>query len=453
MTIEEMRAQRIVLLKKARDIAATVEGAARDFTPEERADVEKAIADAASLTAQIKSRVEARATLDQVGELLSQEEAGDLNGKALQEAGRKAVGGLGSQFVGSNGYKGMMKSHANEDGRIPESAKGIQSDRVKVEGGLKSLVASGVRNDTDGANILVQPQNLGVVPGLPYQAPKLRQIVSNATTNTDRVEYAQQVEIGGSGTTNAAKTVKEATTAGASATIAANTTTGVITSTPVAGAGTKPESGIAFRKASADVVTVAHWMPVTKRALSDASQIRALIDQFLSRGIDLELDRLILTGNASSPVGEEEFNGILNTVGVQAQTFATDIPQTVRKAITKATNKGAVVGAVLISPEVDEALDLMKDGSQRYYSQGPFGSGPSTIWGRPRLVVPALSGINKFILGDFSQCVLWDREQTSITATDSHADFFIRNLVAILAEARVAFGVFNPSMLVIGATQ
>ena len=452
MTIEEMRQQRRTLLEKARDICAAAEGAARDLTADERAEVEKAVAEAATLTEQIKARSAAKKAMDEIGELLSQEQAGELNGQHLQEKGRKAVQGLGGQFTGSDGYKGMMKAHANSDGRIPDTAKGIQSDRVHVAGGLKSLVATGVRDDTDGANILVQPQNLGVVPGLPYQAPKLRQIVSNATTNTDRVEYAQQVEIGGAGTTNAAKTVKEATTSGASTTQTANTTTGVITSAPVAGAGVKPESGIAFRKANADVVTVAHWMPVTKRALSDASQIRALIDQFLSRGIDLELDRLILTGNATTPVGEEEFNGILNTTGVQSQAFSTNLPQTIRKAITKATNKGAVVGAVLMSPEEDEALDLMADTTGRYFSQGPFGSGPSTIWGRPRLVVPALTGKSKFILGDFTQCVLWDREDTSITATDSHADFFIRNLVAILAEARVAFGIFNPSMLVIGAT-
>lgn len=447
MTIEEMRQQRRTLLEKARDICAAAEGAARDLTPEERTDVEKAVADAATLTEQIKARSAAKKAMDEIGELLSQEQAGELNGQHLQEKGRKAVQGLGGQFTGSDGYKGLMKSHANAEGRIPESAKGIQSDRVRVEGGLKSLVATGVRTDTDGANILVQPQNLGVVPGLPYQAPKLRQIVSNATTNTDRVEYAQQVEIGGAGTTNAAKTVKEATS---SAAPTAPGTAGALV--PAAGGGYKPESGIAFRKANADVVTVAHWMPVTKRALSDASQIRALIDQFLSRGIDLELDRLILTGNATTPVGEEEFNGILNTSGVQSQAFSTNLPQTIRKAITLATNKGAVVGAVLMSPEEDEALDLMQDGNQRYYSQGPFGSGPSTIWGRPRLVVPALTGKSKFILGDFTQCVLWDREDTSITATDSHADFFIRNLVAILAEARVAFGIFNPSMLVIGAT-
>ena len=447
MTIEEMRAERVKLLKKARDIAATVEGAARDFTAEERTEMEKAVADSAALGEQMKSRAQAKKALDDIGELLSKEQAGELNGKALQDAGRKAVGSIGAQFAASGQYKSMIEANAVE-GRIPDGAKGIRSDRMQVNGGLKSLVATGVRDDTDGANILVHPQQLGIVPGLPFIAPKLRQLVSHATTTTDRVEYAQQVEFGGSGTTNAAKAVKEATS---SAAPTAPGTAGALV--PVAGGGYKPESGLAFRKASADVITVAHWMPVTKRALSDAGQIRSLIDAFLSRGIDVELDRLILKGDKDTPVGEEEWDGILNTTGVQAQTFDTDLPRTIRKAISKATAKGAQVNAVLLAPEADETLDLMQDLNERYYGSGPFGAGPSTIWGRPRVVVEALSAENKFILGDLTQCVLWDREQTSITATDAHADFFIRNLVAILAEARAAFGIFNPSMIVVGADQ
>jgi HK97 family phage major capsid protein len=52
------------------------------------------------------------------------------------------------------------------------------------------------------------------------------------------------------------------------------------------------------------------------------------------------------------------------------------------------------------------------------------------------------------LVGDFSKAVLWDREQASVTMTDSHADFFIRNLVAILAEERVAFAVTRPKAFV-----
>ena len=37
----------------------------------------------------------------------------------------------------------------------------------------------------------------------------------------------------------------------------------------------------------------------------------------------------------------------------------------------------------------------------------------------------------------------WAREGISITMSDSHSDFFIRNLLAILGERRDAFGVLD----------
>ena len=71
-----------------------------------------------------------------------------------------------------------------------------------------------------------------------------------------------------------------------------------------------------------------------------------------------------------------------------------------------------------------------------------------TLWGLPRVeceAVPAGTGI----VGNFRMAVLWDREASSIMASDSHADFFIRNLVAILAEMRAAFGIIRPSAFVV----
>ena len=57
------------------------------------------------------------------------------------------------------------------------------------------------------------------------------------------------------------------------------------------------------------------------------------------------------------------------------------------------------------------------------------------------------AGVSKF-QGDFRKLVLFDREQASIQVSDSHLDFFIRNMVAILAEMRAALVCLQPSALV-----
>ena len=52
------------------------------------------------------------------------------------------------------------------------------------------------------------------------------------------------------------------------------------------------------------------------------------------------------------------------------------------------------------------------------------------------------------VVADWRRAVLLDREQTQILVSDSHSDFFVRNLIAILAELRAAFFVLRPSAFV-----
>jgi hypothetical protein len=52
------------------------------------------------------------------------------------------------------------------------------------------------------------------------------------------------------------------------------------------------------------------------------------------------------------------------------------------------------------------------------------------------------------VVADWKTVVLWNRMQTMISMSNSHSDFFVRNLVAILAELRAAMGVIRPAATV-----
>ena len=47
---------------------------------------------------------------------------------------------------------------------------------------------------------------------------------------------------------------------------------------------------------STTVKTIAHWIPITKRAAADAAQVRTLVDNFLRYGLNEELEDQMLTG-------------------------------------------------------------------------------------------------------------------------------------------------------------
>jgi HK97 family phage major capsid protein len=231
--------------------------------------------------------------------------------------------------------------------------------------------------------------------------------------------------------TNAASTVAESTaTADPGSMVAAN--------------GVKPESTLALAEVTAAVQTIAHWMPVTKRALSDAGQIRSLVDDFLRYGLDEELEDQIVAGGGTGT----DFTGLLNVSGTQSQAWDTDILTTTRKARTLVRTVGrSVPTAYVLNPTDWQTIDLLQDNEARYFFGGPQQLGQPRLWGLPVVeseAMPAGTGM----VGDFRQAVLWDREQAAITVSDSHANFFIRNMVAILAEMRAAFGVLRPTAFV-----
>lgn len=415
-------------LKAAREIAAKAESEGRDFTPDERTAVKAHIDRAAEIKRQHDDAKGDRELVEALKgasfEIVAGNEAEEINKKALEGTRSGfAPGAAGKSpadsFLKSDTYAELMRRYPNGVG---EKSR-VQTDPVLV-GGAKALIGSGVLPGM----VPVQQDGL-TVPPVWGRDLTLRDIITIGTTGTDTIEYARQLA-----QVNAAAPVAEAR----------GNSSGTGVTTPTTIAGTKPESSFTFEKVTEHVRTIAHWMAATKRALSDAGQLRTLIDSFLRYGLAEEVEDQVISGDGTG----ENFAGILNTTGVQDQAFDTDIPTTVRRAITKVRLVGrARTTAILMNPEDVETVDLMKDTTGRYLGNGPFGTGPGTLWGRPMVESEAVPA-GTAIVGDWRYAVMWDREQATISVTDSHADFFIRNLVAILAELRAAFGVIRPAAFV-----
>ena len=99
-------------------------------------------------------------------------------------------------------------------------------------------------------------------------------------------------------------------------------------------------------------------------------------------------------------------------------------------------------------PNDAEAVDLLKDDQGRYYYGGPTQGGVTMLWRVPVIESEAVTEGSP-ILADWRKAIMWDREQSTIQISDSHSDFFIRNMIAVLAEMRAAFGIIRPHAFVI----
>lgn len=416
----------------------------RDFTDAERAETTDYMAKARAVKAQLdaaKADEQTKAAIRDLGGDIGIDES-----DSARERGEKAARGglivpdrrktIGEHFTEAAAYQSLVASAPN--GQFGEKRR-VQSEPV----GFKALV-TGLSDTSAGA--MVDPQRLGNLVGMePFARPlTLRSLVTAGTTGSDQVEYTRFT-----GFTNNAAPVAEATSSAApTAPEAAGPLVNAV------GGGYKPESGIGWQRVTTPVRTIAHWIPATKRALSDAAQIRTLIDSFLEYGLEEELEDQMIAGNN---VGEN-FEGLANVSGIQTQASVADPAGkpagfgrllALRRAKTRVKLVGrSMANGYVVHPTDLEGLDEISNMDGNLYFGGPSGSNGSTpLWGLPVIESEAVP-VGTAYVGDWRKAILWDREQATISITDSHADFFVRNLVAILAEMRAAFGVVQPNAFV-----
>jgi HK97 family phage major capsid protein len=447
--IDELQRELVAVLAPVQALAKKAEDEGRDFTDAERAEVTAGMEKAG----EVKKRLVAAKADKQLMDTVSQfgDDIGLVDKDAEAKNRRDQVGqdgisrlgrkSLGQHYTDSQAFKDLLGTvpggYFTKEHRVQTRPVGY--DRI-LGHGQKALV-TGLSDTSAGA--YVQNDYIGQQVGLSaFQRPlMLRDLVTPGSTTSDTIEYVRVTSI-----TNNAAAVAEATTA---ALPTQDGSTGPLIN--AAGGGYKPESALALAKVTTPVRTIAHWIPVTKRALSDAAQIRTLIDAFLEYGLEEELEDQMVAGDGTG----ENLTGIASTSGVQTQAWDTNMFTTLRKAKTKVKLIGrSVATGYVMHPTDVETLDLFTDNENRYYFGGPSGTlvgeaGNTTqpLWNLPVIETEAVP-VGTAYVGDWRKAVLWDREQSSITVTDSHADFFVRNMVAILAEMRCAFGILQPNAFV-----
>lgn len=418
---DELKRKRAEAVAEANGIIAEAKDAGRELTSDERTKVKSKVDEAKSIDQEVGNIEADESLVDDLGELAGPPEEGDpeADPKAGKVTAKKDRRSLGERVTEDEAFKAYLASIVVK-GQVPDSQH-VDSPAVNL-GGFKDII-TGSEDDRGGA--LVDDDFRGLLDGLGALAQPLtvRQLFTPGTTESDLVTFVRMLSLD-----NQAAPTPEAT--GTSAGTGSDDV-----------AGTKPESDFTLERVSTAVVTVPHMVTATKRALADAGQLRTLIDQFLRFGLEEEFEDQLINGDGLG----DNFTGVLETSGIQSQPFDTDLLATARKAKTNVRVNGKTAAtAYLLNPEDNETIDLLKDDEGRYYFGGPAAVGTDRLWGLPRIeseAVPAGTGI----VANWRFGTIWDRMATTITMSDSHEDYFRRNLVAILAEFRAAFGIVRPS--------
>src|SRR5262249_39746942 len=109
--------------------------------------------------------------------------------------------------------------------------------------------------------------------------------------------------------------------------------------------------------------------------------------------------------------------------------------------------QGLPVDGIVLNGSDWLTLGLLKTDTGEYLMGSPFASsGPRTLFGRAVAVTPKIAQ-GTALVGSFrtGRGQLFTKGGVSVAATNSHADFFVKNLVAIRAEIRAALAVYRPA--------
>lgn len=143
---------------------------------------------------------------------------------------------------------------------------------------------------------------------------------------------------------------------------------------------------------------------------------------------------------------------LLATSGIQTGTYAANataagIADAILQAAMDVQNSsGFAADAILINPADWYTLRIAKDGENRYYGGGFFGAqNVPNLWGINVCVSPAVTA-GTIVVGAYKTCAsVVQNGGVSVEAVNTNEDDFVKNLMTIRAEERLALAVRRPA--------
>lgn len=218
----------------------------------------------------------------------------------------------------------------------------------------------------------------------------------------------------------------------------------------------KAESALTFTIDSAPVRTIAHWIPASAQALADAGWLQDAINFRLLSGLADQEDFELLRGDGTG----SHISGLIteatawNTASYY--TAGHTLIDQISDMLEQLSDSERMATGIVMRPSYWWKILRMRseDGGANtgmYLLGGPAGVAVPVIWGKPVALTTAMPP-GKVLVGDFQNgCNIFDRMDARIDVSNSHSDFFVKNLVAIRAEERIALAVYRSDYFVYGS--
>jgi HK97 family phage major capsid protein len=373
--------------------ADTPEVKGRLMTAEEKGAIQAFLDEAKAIKAKIDGAAGEANLLAEIERLT----AGMTDGGSNQPP-RRVAQSLGAQFVADPAYRAFIKAQGHRSRQFTSPTVELQATTLDTTSG-------------SGGPLIVPDDQPGIIPLL-FRRLVVADLIAPGTTDSNLISFMKEKTF-----TNAAAAVAQ----------------GIA----------KPESTLVYEAATAAVKKIAHWIPTTTEMLEDFAQTMSLIDARLRLGIELAEEDELLNGTG---IGEHQLglNSLPGLGAAQARGADSNI-DAIFKQITALTIASLVASeGIVMNPINWMTVQLLKNGAGNYLGSGPWAPPQAAmLWGLPVANTPAQAA-NAALVGAMRSCAQFFRKGgVRVEASNSHADFFVTNKVAVLGEERGALAVYR----------
>lgn len=382
------------------------------------AALEKRDAEIQKLIAQSNAEIEknGKATAETMDKLQKAAEEGLKQQERLNEIEQElvelkarhvtAAGGAskstGDQLVESEDFKGFVSK-----------GKGTAVLALKAITSVTSATTG-----TGGVGAAVQPNWLPGVVGPALRPFTIRDLIMPGRTGAPVIRYVRE-----SGFQNMAAMVAEGSL--------------------------KPQSDLSLTTVDTSVKTLAHWLKASKQILADLPMLASYVDTRLTYGLKYVEEAEILAGDGTG----EHLLGLIP----QATAYDDALRKTgdtkidvLRKAILQVRIAEYRASGIVLNPIDWADIELTKTTTGEYVWVNVATGAAPQLWRLPVVDTNAMPA-GYFMVGAFNMAAqVFDREDANVQVSTEDGDNFVKNMVTIRAEERLALAVYRPQSFVYG---
>lgn len=327
-----------------------------------------------------------------------------------------------------------QKQAAHYEEAVEEKSAGqrmVESDEFKTmmqykRGGARLELKTAITNapSLGMAQPMVAGDRLGTVWHEPNRMLRIRDVLPVGRTSSNVVWFPKEDTF-----TNAAAVVRNTS---ASPIVAAENVT-------------KPEAALTFTSDSEEVVTIAHFIPVSKQALDDSDFLASYIDSRLMYGLKLTEDNQLLNGTG--------ITGYVSGIATNSTAYAqADSPHSyddsveyLRDAIRQLQQANYMPSAMIMNPKDWADLELKRETSNgQFIWADPTRMAAPRFWGLDVVVSNTCTAGTAYVL-DPNAYQIFDREDASVEISYEDSTNFQKNMATVRAEERLAFVSYSTS--------